>query len=124
MKIILISNDKEVVSTIKEIDIITNEQLIVFDTPSDSCEILSEIISNTPSLIIFDNDYIETDTVKILKSVRKIDSKVAIILVTSELTIDLGRELSQLGIHFKALKPISSNSIEESIKSLKKLTLH
>ncbi len=124
MKIILISNDIEVINTIKEIDIITNEQLIVFDTPSDSCEILSEIISNTPSLIIFDNDYIETDTVKILKSVRKIDSKVAIILVTSELTIDLGRELSQLGIHFKALKPISSNSIEESIKSLKKLTLH
>ena len=124
MKIILISNDKEVVSTIKEIDIVSDNQLIVYDLLKDSCEILSDIISNNPSLIIFDHDYIENDTVKILRSVRKLDPKVSIILITSELTIDLGRELSQLGIHFKALKPISQISIEQSIKSLKNLAIH
>ena len=125
MKIILISNDTEVIAVIQGIDILLHEQLIVFNsTLTDSCEILSEIISNNPSLIIFDNDYLEEDTVKILKSLRKIDSKVAIILVTSELSIELGRELSQLSIHYKALKPISSSSIEASIKSLKKLTIH
>ncbi|MBL1214823.1 MAG: hypothetical protein HND52_15810 [Ignavibacteriae bacterium] len=120
MKIILISNDKDVIKTINNIDSIINEQLIIFNSASDSCEILSEIISNNPSLIIFDNDFIENETVKILKSLRKIDSRVSIILVTSELSIELGRDLSQIGIHFKALKPISLISMEESIKALQK----
>jgi DNA-binding NarL/FixJ family response regulator len=120
----LISKDIEVIDSIKEIDILNHDHLIILDKPSDSCELLSDIISNNPSIIIFDNDYLENDTVKILKSIRKIDSKVTIILVTSELSIDLGRDLSQLSIHYKALKPISSNRIEESIKSLKKLMPH
>ena len=120
MKILLISNDHDVINTINQIDIVKNSQLLNINSPTDSCEILSEIVTNNPSLIIFDNDFIENDTVKILKSLRKIDPKVSIILLTSELSIELGRELSQIGILFKALKPISLLSIEESIKALQK----
>jgi response regulator of citrate/malate metabolism len=124
MKIVLVSNDNDVINTLDKIDIVKNSQVLNISSPSDSCEILSEIVANNPSLIIFDNDFIENDTVKILKSLRKIDSKVSIILVTSELSIELGRELSQIGIHFKALKPISKLSIEESIQSLQKSIYH
>ena len=56
MRIVLISSDKEVIELIEGIASEGHDKIIVFDSPIDPCETLTEIISLNPSLVVFDND--------------------------------------------------------------------
>ena len=51
----------------------------------------------------------------------KVNKKVAIIFVTSNDSIELGREISNLGVQFYGLKPLSDIELNDLLESIPKL---
>ena len=85
---------------------------------NDVLDLMSTICSERPSLLIIDDDFVQPNTVHLLKSVRKVNKNLKILFVTSDTSIDLGREISQLGIYYYAYKPIDITEFVDSVSAL------
>ena len=96
-------------------------EFIFYDGKSDPFEIITKTINYNPSLLVLDDDFAAPNSVEIIKSIKDINKKIAIIFVTSNDSIELGREVSPLGIQFYAIKPLTNNELVDSIKSIIKL---
>ena len=84
----------------------------------DPFVIISKTIDLNPSLVVIDDDFTAPNTVQILKSIKTINKNMATIFVTSNNSLELGREVTPLGIQFYAIKPLSKTEIFDSIKSI------
>ena len=93
-------------------------ELTFFAENSDPFVIISKTIDLNPSLIVIDDDFTSPNTVQILKSIKTINKSMAVIFVTSNNSLELGREVTPLGIQFYAIKPLSKTEIFDSIKSI------
>lgn len=121
MKVLLVTNDSELLHIFRsdiacQFDIVT-----VYAESNDPLDLMSTICSDNPSLLIIDDDFLKPNTAHILKSIKKVKKDVYIIFITSDARIDLGREVSQLGIHFYAHKPLDKTELIESMKSIAQL---
>ena len=85
---------------------------------SDPFAVISKTIDLNPSLVVIDDDFTSPNTVQILKSIKTINKNMATIFVTSNNSLELGREVTPLGIQFYAIKPLSITEIFDSIKSI------
>lgn len=93
-------------------------EIIFLSEKSDPFVIISKTIDLNPSLVVIDDDFTSPNTVQILKSIKTINKNMAIIFVTSNNSLELGREVTPLGIQFYAIKPLSKAEIFDSIKSI------
>lgn len=93
-------------------------ELTFFSESKDPFVIISKTIDLNPALIVIDDDFTSPNTVQILKSIKTINEKIATIFVTSNSSLELGREVTPLGIQFYAIKPLSVTEIFDSIKSI------
>ncbi|OGU54297.1 MAG: hypothetical protein A2V66_13950 [Ignavibacteria bacterium RBG_13_36_8] len=121
MKILLISIDPILIDIVKTCAENTKMELLFFNDSTDPLDILSGVYSMHPAALIIDDDYLNPNTSAILKSIKKVNQKVAIIFVTSNDSIELGREISNLGIQFYTLKPIAENELKDLFESIPKL---
>lgn len=120
MNILVISNDKELIQIIEESNKSIDKNLIVKSEFSDAIEILSNVCTISSSVVFIDDDLVKPNTVKILKSIRDVKPTLKIVFFTSDSSIELGREISPIGIHFYSIKPISKKECEELINSFDK----
>ena len=95
----------------------------VLNHSSDPLDIMAAVCSHKPALLILDDDFLTPNSAHTLASIRKVNENIDIIFVTSDSGMDLGRAVSQLGIHYYGLKPLEVSEIEDAIKSLIKLKL-
>lgn len=82
---------------------------------------MSFVCSNHPKALIVDDDYLQTDSVQVIRAIKKVHPGLAVIFVSSQVSVDLGREISQLGIHYFAQKPLQEDELKDSLQSLIKI---
>ncbi len=121
MKIITISNDQSLIKLIDKPEVKGPNQLIVYNKSNDLLDVVSFIHTNYPSILIVDDDFLKPNSAHLLKNVKKLNPDLAIVFITSDTGIELGKEVSQVGIFFYGLKPLSENELEDSIRSISKL---
>ena len=90
-----------------------------FSNSLDPLDIASEIFSINPSLLIIDDDFTAPNSAKILESLKKVNSKLQIIFITSDTGLELGRKINKIGVKYYLIKPIEKESLNQFIKSVK-----
>lgn len=95
----------------------------VVNHSSDPLDIMAAVCSHKPALLISDDDFLAPNSAHILTSIRKVNEKLEIIFVTSNSGLEIGRAISQIGIHYYAIKPLQQSELSEVILSLNKIKL-
>ena len=123
MKAVMLSNDHQLVEIISQAGIFEEGQLQLINDVSDHLEIISAIFSIRPGLIIVDDDLLKPDTARLLRSIKKVYSNVFIVFITSDPSIELGRQISQLGVQLYTYKPVDPAEVTQSLISIIRLRL-
>ena len=118
MRILIISNEYTKENMLQLIKGYNEAELTFLSEKNDPFVIISKTIDLNPSLVVIDDDFTAPNTVQVLKSIKTINKIMAIIFVTSDTSLELGREVTPLGIQFYAIKPLSKTEIFDSIKSI------
>ena len=118
MKIMLISREQSLIKMVQNTDSLKQVDLHVYDDSANPLDVMSAICTQNPSLLLVDDDFLNPHSAHLLRSVRKIHQNMDIIFTTSDTSIELGKEISQLGIQFYAYKPVEADEIIESIKAI------
>jgi DNA-binding response OmpR family regulator len=121
MKLMAVTSDQEVLNTLKEGNLPNNWNLSLVTDQVDPVDLLVKIHAFNPFAILIDDSLFEPKTNSLLLSIREIQKSIQIIFVTENDSIELGREIAQLGIHKYFIKPFSMAHLLESIKSLETL---
>ena len=121
MKIVTISSDTSIIELIDKPEVKGKNQLIIYNKSNDLLDVASFIHTNHPSILIVDDDFLKPDSAHLLKNVKKLNPDLAIVFITSDPGIELGKKVSQVGISFYGLKPLGENELEDSIRSITKL---
>jgi len=121
MKLLLISIDPILVNLVQKAASKHEFELMQFNESIDPIDILSTVCGLNPNVLIFDDDYLESKAGLILNSIKKVNKKIAVIFVTSNDSIELGREISNIGIQFYGLKPISEEELNDLFESIPNL---
>jgi DNA-binding NarL/FixJ family response regulator len=118
MKIILISQDQNLVQMVRKTTNSVGIDLAVFNESNDPLDVMSAVCTQNPSLLFVDDDFTSPHSAHLLRSLRKINQNMDIIFTTSDTSIGLGKEISQLGIHYYAIKPLEEPELADSLKSV------
>lgn len=121
MRIVTVSSDNSLIELIDKPEVKGQNQLIVYNKSKDLLDVVSFVHTNHPSVLIIDDDFLKPDSAHLLKNIKKFNPELAIIFITSDPGIELGKKVSQVGIFFYGLKPLSKNELEDSIRSITKL---
>ncbi len=129
VKILIISNDPSLSNLINEIQLDKPCNISIYTENSQPLDIATYAFSLNPVILILDDDNVKPNSSRIIKSLKKMIPNIAIIFLTSSSSVELGREISQLGIQYYAIKPLSQNELQDSINSIvalinKKSTLY
>ena len=120
IKILIISSDQTLKTfTSKEIDS-SKYNFITFSSTTDPLDIMSQVCSNHPSLLILDDDFVSPHSVHLLESIKKVNPKLSIIFTTSNTSIELGRKIHSIGVKYYMIKPFSEFNFREFLKSIEK----
>ena len=120
MRTIMISKDPELLMLKDNASLISDEPIKVCDESNDPLDVMSTVCEQNPSILIIDDDFLHPETVHVLKSIRKVNKSIKIIFVTSNASIDLGKEISPLGIYYYAIKPLDTNELLDSFQAVVK----
>ncbi len=118
MKIMAVTSDQKVISTLSQENLPSNWNLSLEIEKVEPVDLLVKIHAFNPFAIIIDDTLFAPKTNSLLLSIREIQKSIQIIFITDNNSIELGREISQLGIHKYFIKPFLMEHLLESIKSL------
>lgn len=121
MKILLISNDPQLIKMLQQHEVTEENELFILKETSDPLDVHSSVHRIYPSLLIIDDDFLKPNSARIIRSIKDINKNFKIIFVTSNEGLELGKEISQIGIHYYALKPVDEDELVQSFKSVIKL---
>lgn len=117
----MLSKDEKLISTMmSSLDPAENSFLLINDI-TDPLDIMSAVCSTAPSILIADDDYLKPNTARILQSIKKVNPNLTTVFFTSDSTIQLGREILPIGIHFYSIKPITEHECMGLFQSFNKL---
>jgi DNA-binding NarL/FixJ family response regulator len=102
---------------LKRSELNSDQQISVLREGKDPLDVMSTICEANPSLLIIDDDFLRPNTVHILQSIRKVNKKINIIFCTSNTSIDLGKQVSQLGLQYYAVKPLDKGELGASFSA-------
>ncbi len=117
----MLSKDEELINSIKGMINLEENSFLLINDLYDPLDIMSTVCSTSPSILIADDDFLKPHTARILQSIRKVNPNLTTVFFTSDSTIELGREILPIGIHFYSIKPISEYECTELIQSFNKL---
>ena len=118
MQILVISEDNFLLNSLSDSRITEMGKVKLYDRSYEPLEVISAVHSLSPSLLILDDDILKPNSAKILKSIKQISKNVVKIFLTSNKILDIGREISPIGVYFYGIKPISKDEILNLIKSV------
>ena len=123
MNMIILSRDNNLLEMMNQVSEEQDFNINVVNHSSDPLDIMAAVCSHKPALLILDDDFVEPNSAHILSSVRKVNEKLEIIFVTSNSGLEIGRAISQIGIHYYAIKPLQQSELSEVVLSLNKIKL-
>lgn len=118
MKIQVISNEKKLIDELMICQNNISEFITLYSGINNSLDILSFIFTDNASLIILDDDYTSPHSVQLLESIRKVKNEQKVIFLTSDDSLQLGKEISSLGVQYYAIKPITGKELIQSINAI------
>jgi len=121
MKTVLVSRDHNLIDTIKRANVFSMDKFVLLNESNDALDIMSTVCSEHPTLLIADDDFLKPESAHLLKSIKKVNKGIYIIFLFSELSIESGREVSQLGIQYYAHKPLKVEDLIEVVNFIAKL---
>ena len=121
MKVLLISNDESIKSIIEKICTNDAVELELNDTNSNSLDVLSQICIYRPTLLILDDDFITPHSSHLLSAMKKAHPKIMTIFITSNFSIEFGREINTIGVNHYIIKPVSLEIFYEYFNSVKNI---
>ena len=117
-KLLLISIDQNLTLFLENISDSLSSELVIYNNNNDPLEVISQIFSIHPSILILDDDFLSPTTIRLLESVRKVDSKLPIIILTSNNRLEFGRSINNIGVKYYLIKPISEEDLREYLQSI------
>lgn len=120
MKTVIISNDNELINIIKNLKVIPENQLGIYSDNADALEIMSHVCTKHPNTLIIDDDFTKPQSANVLSAIRKVNNNVKIVFISSDSSVELGREVSPVGILYHAVKPVDKEEIKDLINSINK----
>ena len=118
IKVLLISVDKTIKLFVEKYYNNPDFQFTTYNISANPLDIMSQICSTNPSILILDDDFINPNSVHLLSSVKKVNPKLSIIFITSNTSLELGREINSIGVKFYLMKPFTGNEFHEFLKSI------
>ena len=118
MKILIISQDNDFINGFSEVDQNGEISILVYKKNISPLDIVTYAFSVNPMLLIIDDDLLSPNSATIIKSFKKMKPESSIIFFTSSSSVELGRNISQLGIQYYGIKPFSKNEIYDLINSI------
>ncbi|MCK5087304.1 MAG: hypothetical protein KAQ90_07280 [Melioribacteraceae bacterium] len=118
MRILLLSNDQSLSAKLQKPFVLQDNELKIDEQSTDPLDVMSTVCTQSPPLLIVDDDYLKPNSAHILKSIKKINKEIKIIFLTSDPSVELGREISPIGVHYYGLKPMTEKALSDLIKSV------
>ena len=118
LKILIISVDQNLKSFSERNFNNPDFQIITYCSTTDPLDIMSQVCSTNPSILVLDDDFINPNTVHLLTSIKKVNPKLSIIFITSNTSIELGRQIHSIGVKFYLMKPYTDNEFTEFLNSI------
>jgi DNA-binding response OmpR family regulator len=118
MRTLIVSRDPEILNLGESTRRISKEQLMIYKGDDDPLDVMSTVCELNPSLLIIDDDFLQPETVHVLKSIRKVNKSIKVIFITSNTHISLGKEVSPMGIWYYAIKPLDTDELIESFQAV------
>ena len=120
IKILLISIDQTIKSFLDKKYLNSKHQFITFNSTTDPLDIVSQVCTINPSILILDDDFITPESSRILSSIKKVNPKISILFLTSNTSLELGREINSVGVKYYIIKPVSEKDFGDFLDSVKK----
>jgi two-component SAPR family response regulator len=118
MKTVIISNDNHLINIVKNLKVIPENQLGIYSENSDALEIMSHVCTAHPSILVIDDDFTKPQSAQVLNAIRKVNNTVKIVFISSDSSVELGRDVSQVRILYHAVKPVDKNEINDLFNSI------
>lgn len=103
---------------LSDTELALTHNIVIYSQNNDPLEIMSDVCTLNPSILILDDDFTRSNSTQLLSSIKKVNKKLSIIFITSDDSIELGRQISPIGIQYYSIKPVLQNSLIDSIKSI------
>lgn len=116
MKILVLSKDDNIINGLDDPGILPES--ILFNKEAQLWAIMEKLTSHSFSLIIIDDDLVKPNSERIIRMIRQLRKNISIIFITSDMSIELGKQISQLGIDFYVHKPIEAKGLSEALFSI------
>lgn len=116
MKILVLSHDDTIINSLAKKNI--PAELIFLKEGVQVWSIMEALTSKTISIAIVDDDLLQPDSEKIIKMTQRLKENIGIIFLTSDRGLDLGKKISQLGIDYYGIKPISEKDLCQALSSI------
>lgn len=120
MKLLLISKDSDLINFNESISNNGTLRTVVFNSNNSPLEIVENFLSAKPDAVIIDDDFMKPNSVQMISTFSKLTPEIPIIFITSDDSLELGKDVSQLGIYYYGIKPISKQEYRDLINSLNK----
>ena len=120
IKILIISVDQTIKFFVEKNYDDPEYQFITYSSTTDPLDIMSQICTTHPSILILDDDFISPNSAHLLNAIKKVNPKLSIIFITSNTSLELGREINSIGVKYYIMKPISNSEFQEFLISTNK----
>ncbi len=117
MKTLLFSKDKELIDYFVY-NPLFRDDLIVFQTIENPLDAFTFTINEKPYVLILDDDMLKPNTVSFVKNIKKLINTNNIIVITSNESMEFGKELYTLGLLHYSIKPCNYLILNDFISSL------
>ena len=81
-------------------------------------KLFQQFVLKKPGLLILDDDSLEPNTVDVLRSIKKLCKNTSIVFFTSNDSVELGRQISPLGLLYYGIKPIVKKDFIDVLKAI------
>ena len=118
IKILLISVDHNLKSFMEKNYSLPEFQLITFNSSKDPLDLISQVFSVNPSVLMMDDDFLLDMSDHLLRSIKNANPKLSVIFITSNTSLELGRKINSIGVKHYLMKPITENEMQQYLNSI------
>lgn len=95
-------------------DLFKNQKLTV-ETVSDEADLLLAILDNDYDALIYDLEFSQLNSLKMVKILRKIRPKISLVVLSNDPSKELGGKILQEGVTYLGIKPIYPEAISKAV---------
>ncbi len=115
MRITVLSKDNDLYEPVFELPKKYTSSIDLYRESQNPIDVLTHVMLVKPSILVVDDEFTRPESVSLMKSIRKMMPDIYMVFITPSSSLELGRTISEIGIHFYMLKPVNYSMLQESI---------